>query len=308
MFPKQASTMAPQVDLLYLFLIAVGLFFSGAIFIAVAFFAVRYRRRSDDDAPKAIAGNHILEATWIVLPLALVMVMFAWGAVLYFKMSTPPADAMEIFVVGKQWMWKIQHPEGKREINQLHVPVGYPVKLTMTSEDVLHSFFVPAFRMKMDVVPGRYTTAWFNATKIGTYRLFCAEYCGTQHSGMIGKVTVMSPTDYEVWLSGGDASEIPMHVRGEKIFQKLRCDTCHFAGDSQLGPKLHEIFGSTVALEGGRTVVVDDDYIRESILEPTAKVVAGYSPVMPTYEGQINQEQLMEVIAYIRSLTEQESE
>jgi cytochrome c oxidase subunit 2 len=236
------------------------------------------------------------------------MIMFAWGASLYFRFSTAPSHALSLYVVGKQWMWKIQHPEGRREINELHVPVGQPVKLTMTSEDVIHSFFVPAFRMKMDVVPGRYTTTWFEATKAGEYHLFCTEYCGTEHSRMIGRVVVMEPVEYEQWLSGGNGAarapgEAP-EVAGARLFQEQRCMTCHGGpiGGMVLGPPLAGLFGTPVKLRNGETVIADESYIRESILNPTAKLVAGYQPLMPTYQGQISEEGVLQLIAYIRSL------
>jgi cytochrome c oxidase subunit 2 len=227
--------------------------------------------------------------------------MFAWGASLYFHLSYPPANALNLYVVGKQWMWKIQHPEGRREINELHVPVGQPIKLTMTSEDVIHSFFVPAFRTKMDVVPGRYTTLWFEATKAGEYHLFCAEYCGTSHSLMIGRVVVMEPVQYQEWLSGGSSQE-PLTVAGERLFQQLGCDTCHRADSRARGPVLEGLFGKSVQLQGGQTVIADEAYIRESILNPNAKLVTGYQPLMPTFQGLVSEEGILQILAYIKSL------
>jgi len=300
-FPEQASTFAAKTDFLYLFLIGLSAFFIILIFTLVVGFVIRYRRTKENPIAAPTTGHLQLEIFWSVVPLVIVMGLFFWGSFLYFKMVMPPDDAMEMFVVGKQWMWKIQHPEGRREINELHVPVGKPVKLTMSSEDVIHSFYLPAFRVKQDVVPGRFTSMWFEATKIGTYRLFCAEYCGTEHSRMIGKLVVMAPSDYENWLSGKDAFE-PMHVRGKKIFEKFRCDTCHVAGSAVQGPLLEDLFGSRVQLRNGKTVIADENYIRESILNPNAKMVDGYDPVMPTYEGQLSVEEVMEVLAYIKSI------
>ena len=307
LLPEQASTFAERLDALYYFLIAVSVFFSLLIFFLVITFAVKYRRRSDDERPLPITGDLRLEMLWTIIPLCLVMVMFTWGANLYFTMSSPPAEAMEILVVAKQWMWKFQHQQGQREINELHVPVGQPIKLTMASEDVIHSFYVPAFRIKMDVIPGRYTTTWFEATKTGDYHLFCAEYCGTTHSGMGGRVIAMKPTRYQQWLSGGVTGESPV-VAGERLFQQLGCDTCHLAVSGARGPALDRLFGKPVQLRSGETVIVDETYIRESILSPNAKIVSGYQPIMPTFKGLISEEGLLEVIAYIRSLgTEQKT-
>jgi len=227
--------------------------------------------------------------------------MFVWGASVYFTITRPPDDAMQIYVMGKQWTWKLQHPEGQREIDELHLPLNRAVKLTMASEDVIHSFYVPAFRVKADLVPGRYTSTWFKPDKVGTYHLFCAEYCGTKHSGMIGSIIVMEPSAYQVWLSGG-SSEGPLSARGEKLFQSLACNTCHRADGKGRGPSLAGIYGRPVALQTGQQVMVDEPYIRESILNPTAKVVEGYQPVMPTFQGLISEEGLMQIIAYIKSL------
>jgi cytochrome c oxidase subunit 2 len=302
LIPEQASTIAEGVDLLYYFLSAVSAFFSVLIFAVIFYFAIRYRRRSETEIPKPIHGSTALEILWSAIPFCIVMVMFGWGASLYFKNSRAPEGAMTINVVGKQWMWKLQHPEGQREINELHVPVGRAVRLVMTSEDVIHSFYVPAFRTKMDVLPGRYTTAWFEATKTGEFHLFCAEYCGNEHSRMIGKVIVMEPVAYEEWLSGAAAGE-SMAAVGERLFTELRCDSCHSPDGSGRGPSLGDVFGHTVALESGQTVIADEAYVRESILNPRAKFTAGFRPVMPTFQGQITEEQLLQLIAYIRSLS-----
>jgi cytochrome c oxidase subunit 2 len=305
LFPDQASTVAGRVDALYYYLLGVSIFFSVLIFLLVFYFAVKYRRRDPDYVPPAIHGSTRLEVFWSVVPLALAMVMFGWGAKLYFEMQRPPAETLDLQVVGKQWMWKIQHPQGPREINELHVPVGVPVKLTMISEDVIHSFYIPAFRIKMDVLPGRYTTLWFEATKTGEYHLFCAEYCGTQHSGMIGRVVVMEPLDYQNWLAGGPPAE-SLEAAGERLFSQMQCNTCHFSGPGARGPVLEGVFGAPVRLADGRTVTADENYVRESILNPAAKVVAGYRPVMPTYAGQLSEEQVLQLVAYIKSLGKQE--
>ncbi len=304
LWPEQASTLASRVDNIYLFLVAVSVFFTALIFFLIYLFAVKYRRKSEDDVPKEISGLLQLELVWSIIPLILVLIVFVWGATIYFDSYTPPADAMEIYVVGKQWMWHIQHPTGEREINELHVPTGQAVKLTMTSEDVIHSFYVPAFRTKKDVVPGRYSTMWFKAIKPGEYHLFCAEYCGTKHSEMIGKVVVMTPADYQNWLAGGPASE-PMEVTGEKKFQQLACHTCHTDKPNARGPSLVGVFGESVLLKGGRSVIADEDYIRESILNPKAKITAGYQPVMPTFKGQISEVGLLQITAYLKSLAKE---
>src|SRR5512145_1128132 len=252
-FPQQASVQAGQVDGVYFFLVAVTAFFSLLIATLVAVFAVKYRRRHANEVGVAIHGSLALEMLWTIIPLGIVMVMFAWGAKVFFDAYRVPAGAMEVFVVGKQWMWKIQHMDGQREINELHVPVGRPVKLIMGSEDVIHSFFIPAFRVKADVIPGRYNTLWFQATKPGRYHLFCAEYCGTKHSGMIGSVVAMTPDDFQAWLSGGPA-EGTLAQQGEKLFTDLVCITCHAPGTGQRGPELAGVFGSTVRLANGEQV------------------------------------------------------
>ncbi len=301
LFPEQASTFAERVDALYYYLLSVSGFFVLLIFALIFLFAIKYRRRSEDEQPRPILGSIPLEVIWIAIPFILVMVMFGWGASLYFTAFSPPADALEIFVVGKQWMWKVQHPEGRREINELHVPIGYPVKLTMTSQDVIHSFYVPAFRIKMDAVPGRYTSTWFQASKTGTFHLFCAEYCGTAHAGMGGQVVVMKPSEYEQWLRTG-APEEPLAAAGERLFQQLGCSGCHSPNSTVRAPPLEGIYGKPMPLQSGHVVTADESYIRDSILLPQKDVVAGYAPVMPTFQGRISEEELMQIIAYIRSL------
>jgi len=307
LFPEQASTMAGRVDALFFFLIGVAVFFVSLIFFLVVFFAVKYRRRSEDERPMPITGNLALEIFWIVVPLGLTMVMFIWGALLFFDTYHPPKNAVEINVVAKQWMWKAQHPQGQREINELHVPVGQAIKLMLTSEDVIHDFFVPAFRIKKDVLPGRYTTMWFQATKPGAYHLFCAQYCGTQHSGRIGRSVVMEPADYVRWLGGG-ATGVSMTEAGEKLFQRLGCSTCHRPDGTGQGPSLVGLFGKPVELQGGKTVTADENYIRESILDPRAKITARYQPVMPIFKGLVSEEGILQLIAYIKSLERQERE
>ncbi len=300
LLPEQASSLAGQVDSLYLWLVGISVFFSLLIAALILVFAVRYRRRAPREVGSRFDSSLLLEVTWSVIPLLIVLGTFFWGAKLYFGMFRPPADAVEYFVTGKQWMWKIQHPTGQREINQLHVPIGVPIKLTMTSEDVIHSFFVPAFRVKADVLPGRYTTLWFKATEKGTYHLFCTEYCGAEHSKMIGQVVVMDREEYQAWLAGG-ATGVSMAAAGEQLFTQLACSTCHKADATGRGPVLVGVFGSQVRLANGSTLIADENYLRESILNPMARVVYGYQPVMPTYQGQLSEEGLLQLISYLKT-------
>ena len=296
--------MANNVDALFIFLLVVSGLMTLLIFTMVIYFAVRYRRQPGRQAEQ-IDGSHALEITWSVIPFCVFMTFFMWGALIYFKERTPPSDSAEVYTVAKQWMWKFEHMEGQREINELHVPAGRNVKMIMTSQDVIHSFFVPAFRIKQDVLPGRYTVAWFHATKPGTYHLFCAEYCGTMHSGMVGSVVVMEPKDYETWMSGGGNQ--PLASTEEKLFSELGCVTCHRTDTQGRGPNLVGVFGKPVLLEDGRTVTADENYVRESILQPEAKIVKGFKPVMPTFQGQISDEQLNALVAYVKSLNQQSS-
>jgi cytochrome c oxidase subunit 2 len=305
LFPDVASNFAGDVDALYFFLVALSVFFTVLIFGGCAYFAVKYRRKHAAEVPPHLHDSMALEIVWSVIPFFLTMIMFAWGAVLFFRAYNPPKGAMEMYAVGKQWMWKTQHPEGHREINELHVPVGRPVKMTMTSEDVIHSFYIPAFRIKKDVVPGAYSTMWFQPTKVGKYHLFCAEYCGNQHSGMIGWVHVMEPADYEAWLAGIQRGE-SMAQAGERLFGRLGCASCHKEDNTGRCPTLKEVFNKPVLLQNGQRVIVDESYLRESILKPNAKLVAGYQNVeMPTFQGQVSEDGILQIIAYIKSLTKQ---
>ena len=303
LWPTGASSHALGVDLLYILLVVISAVMTLGIAATIAVFGMKYRRRHGREAQQ-IEGSLILEIAWSIIPLGIFFVIFAWGAVIYFQMRTPPRDAAEIYVVGKQWMWKIQHIEGQREVNELHVPVDRDVKLIMTSQDVIHSFFVPEFRVKQDVVPGRYTTLWFRATKTGTYHLLCTQFCGTQHSGMIGDVVVMNPTDYQSWMSGGTVTG-SLAQNGQTLFQQLGCSTCHRFDVQGRGPNLIGAFGKPVQLQDGRTVTVDENYVRESILVPTAKVVSGFQPIMPPFQGQVSEEQLTALVAYVKSLSQQ---
>ncbi|MCU1228174.1 MAG: cytochrome c oxidase, subunit [Acidobacteria bacterium] len=301
LFPEAASTMAHQVDALYAFLTVICGTVSILVFILIIFLAIKYRRRPDNQLAQDQEPPALLEAAWIIIPFIIFMVMFVWGAWVYFRLSRVPDNAIDVYATGRQWMWKFQHPTGQREINTLHVPVGRPVRITMASEDVIHSLYFPAFRTKADVLPNRYRTIWFEATKTGRFHIFCAEYCGTMHSGMIGWVEVMKDTDYQRWLAGG--SEGSMASQGEKLFQKYACNTCHTNDATGRGPVLAGLYNTTVALTDNSMVKADDNYIRESILTPQSKVVRGFAPVMPTFQGQVNEEDLLKLLAYVKSLS-----
>ncbi len=307
--PESASTFAggwTGIDALYFYLVALTVFFTVAISLVIIGFAVVFRRKAGDDhIPEHIEGSLFLETFWSAVPFLISMSIFGWGLVLYYKQWRPPANTMEMYVVGKQWMWKFQHPTGQREINELHVPINRKIRLTMTTEDVLHDLFFPEFRTKADVVPGRYTQLWFEATKIGTFNIFCAEYCGTNHSVMGGRVIVMQQDDYDRWLSGNLNAQSPVDAGKELFTNKLGCASCHKDdGTGGRGAALKGIFGKPVRLNGGGTVAAaDDNYLRESILNPGAKLVEGYPAIMPTFQGQVTEDQLLQLIAYIKSLS-----
>jgi cytochrome c oxidase subunit 2 len=299
LFPARASTMAGHVDALYFALVAITAFFTILISALILYFAIRYRKERSPQATQ-IHGSTALELLWTGIPLGIVMIIFVWSSVIFFMQTRPPKGAMEVYAVGKQWMWKFQHTEGQREINELHVPKGRDVRMVMTSQDVIHSFYVPAFRIKADVLPGRYTSTWFHATEVGRYHLFCAEYCGTQHSGMVGEVIVMEPSDYDRWAAGGvDGS---LASAGEKSFQQYGCSMCHRADAAGRGPNLIGVFGRPVLLDDGRTVTADESYIRESILNPGTKIVSGFKNIMPTFQGQLSEEEVIGLVAYVKAL------
>jgi cytochrome c oxidase subunit II len=301
-FPDQASTFSRDVDALYFFILVVTSFFALVVAVAVIYLGVRYRRTHEGQIGARIEGNLPLELLWSVIPTIIAMVMFGWGASVFFHLRRPPAEAMHIYAVGKQWMWKFQHLEGQREINELHIPAGRPIKVTIASEDVLHSLYFPAFRTKMDAIPGRYTELWFEASQPGRYHIFCAEYCGTSHSGMIGWVTVMEPAQYQAWLAGG-GMEGSLAQRGAKLFQELACVTCHLDSGQGRGPSLKDIVGTTVELQDGSKAVVDEAYLRESILTSQAKLVKGFQPLMPTFQGLMSEEGLSALIEHVKSLS-----
>lgn len=303
LIPDSASTLSGEVDALYFYISGVTVFFTLLIALAVVFFVIRYRRRNAFEIPRPIEGSTKLETLWSVIPLLIALTFFAWGAKIYFAQYRPIQNAMEIHVVGKQWMWKFQHQTGQREINELHVPVGRRVKLIMTTEDVIHSLFFPAFRTKVDVVPGRYTSQWFEATKPGRYHFFCAEFCGMNHSGMRGYIEVMEPKDFDNWLSG-NANQTSPAAAGHALFETLGCASCHGAnGEGGRGPALLGVYGNNVVLSNGPTVRADEGYLRESIVNPQAKIVNGFNPIMPSFQGQVTEEQLLTLVAYMKSLS-----
>ncbi len=304
-YPEQASNFAPSVDSLMTFLILVSVGFSFLITAAIVIFFFKFHRKSKNEIGVPMHGDLRLEATWIVIPALLALAMFSWGAVVYVDYRHAPQDTLDIYVIGKQWMWKIQQPNGRREINELHVPSGRDIKLILASEDVIHDFFVPAFRVKMDVVPGHYNTMWFRPTKPGRYHFFCSQYCGTNHAVMGGWVTVMDPSDYAAWLSGSTGEDVNPVVAGEKLFVEKACATCHLGNGTGRAPSLNGVYDGTVRLADGSTVTADDAYIRESILNPPAKIVAGYQPLMPAFQGQLTEEQILSLTAYIKSLQSQ---
>jgi len=310
---QQASSVAADIDLLTVGITVVAVVFSVAIFVAIAFLSYRYRRGSKVDRSRPPQYNHLIEILWTGIPLLIVMGIFLWATTLYFKVVKVPADAMEIHVVGKQWMWKLQHPSGRWENNTLHVPVGRPVVLTMTSEDVIHSFYVPEFRLKQDVIPGQFTQLWFTPTKTGTFHLFCAEFCGTLHSTMGGSVIVMEPSDYERWLTEGNVQETVSAV-GQQLFRRHGCSGCHGANSSVRAPMLEGIYGRPVAVQVAKagvplgqtqatTMIADTRYIHDAIVLPEKEVAAGFRPIMPTYKNRLSETEVFQLIAYIKSLS-----
>jgi cytochrome c oxidase subunit II len=301
-WPDSASSVSGEVNFFFILMVVLCTSVAVAIASFLIYSAIRYRRRHNDEMGRPTRYVVSVEVAWTVVPFILFMGMFAWGSKLYFDIERPPDNAIPMYAIGKQWMWKVQHPEGQREINELHIPVGRPVKLTMISQDVIHSFFIPAFRTKQDVLPGRYTTTWFEATQPGKYHLFCAEYCGTKHSGMIGWIYAMAPNDYQTWLTQG-AAEGSLASQGEKYFHQFGCANCHHFESQGRAPNLRDLYGRRVEITGGPTVVADESYIRESILDPNAKVVYGFRPnVMPNFTGQLNEQQLLALISYVKAL------
>jgi cytochrome c oxidase subunit II len=304
LFPDQAAETAWEVDSVAFYEFAVAAFFTALIFLFIVTLATRYRRGAKVSRTDPPLHSRVMEVLWIGVPFLLETVMFIWAAFLFHRMYKPPGDAMEVYVVGKQWMWKTQHYEGRSEINELHVPLGQAVKLTMTSEDVIHSFYIPAFRIKQDVLPGRYTTMWFRPTKVGRYHLFCAEYCGTNHSGMVGSVEVMEPSEFQQWLTRAGTGP-SMAEQGERLFVQYHCAGCHRGSQVVNAPRLEGVYGRPVPIQRGNDVtftLADERYIRDSILEPRKEVVAGYQPLMPSFREQITEPDLLKILAYIKSI------
>ena len=300
LFPPEASKIAPQMDALYFFIVLVSLVGLTIVVLLVTSFSILYSKKRHPVAVQ-IEGSTLLEATWTIIPLGLFLVMFVWGALIYFRVYTPPANAMNIYVVGKQWMWKAEHPGGQHEINALHVPINRPIQLTLISQDVFHSFSIPAFRVKREAIPGRYTSVWFEATTPGTYHLFCTQYCGTEHSHMIGEVVVLTPDDYKKWLASS-TSGASLAQNGERLFASLSCTACHNTRPDARGPNLANVYGAKLRLANGQTVTADDAYLREAILSPSQHITQGYAPIMPTYQGQISEDGVIALVEYIKNL------
>ena len=300
-----ASSIAGDTDALFLAMLLLCGTVAFVLLVLVIVFSVRYRRGSSVERGKPVRRLTWLEVTWTLVPLGLFVVIYAWAAHEFMQLYRPPPQALPVDVVAKQWMWKLQHRNGRREINELHVPLGQPVRLVMTSQDVIHSFFVPAFRLKQDVLPGRYTTLSFTATRLGEFHLFCAEYCGSQHSQMTGRIVVMQPAEFSRWAAAGP-HQPGLAQYGFALFRQLGCSGCHDARSTVHAPLLDGIAGRTVHLQDGRTLVADDTYLRDSILEPHKDVVAGFAPVMPSFAGQVSEEDIQALIAYLHSTGEKE--
>ena len=304
--PEVASNLASKVDAVIWFITVISLVFFILISIFLVYFAIRYRKRQENEETPYITGSHVLETIWTIIPSILLIVIFVYGFVVYKDMRTPPEDSLEVTVIGRQWLWQFKYNNGKTTLNELYIPEGRPIKLVMTSEDVLHSFFVPAFRVKQDLVGGMYTYLWFTPTKNGTYELFCAEYCGTGHSAMLGKVIVMSPQEYEKWEKGEEekaVASLPPAELGKQLYTQRGCNACHsIDGSSLVGPTWKGLYGHEVVLQDGTKVTADENYIREAILEPQAKMVKGFGPVMPSFKGVISDDEISDLIAYIKTL------
>jgi len=300
-FPPEASTIAPYADALYFALIGLTVVALVLVGGMVVFFSIRYSKTRHPEAVQ-IEGSTLLEATWTLIPLGVFLVFFVWGALLYFRIYNPPPNSMNVYVVGKQWMWKVEHPGGQHEINTLHIPVGMPIQVTLISQDVFHSFSIPAFRVKREAIPGRYTTVYFEATTPGKYHLFCTQYCGTDHSAMGGWVYVLPRDQYREWAAG-NTSGASLAQNGERLFMVMGCNTCHAGNAQARGPNLYGLYNSRIRMTDGSTMIANDAYLREKILNPSLHVPAGYVPIMPTYQGQINEEGLIDLVEYIKSLS-----
>lgn len=303
LFPTEASKVAQQTDYLYWGLLCFSATVVLIVFVPMIYFLFKYRRGKKADRRPVKLPEMKIEITWTVIPTILFVGLFAWGANIYWTIERPPRDAMDINVVGKQWMWKIQHPEGNREIDELHVPIDRVVKLTLASQDVIHSFFLPEFRVKQDVVPGRYTYLWFKADRLGTFHLFCSEYCGTYHAAMRGSVIVMTQAAYQHWLMKGNPGST-LAQDGEKLFREYGCSGCHVNSTTIHAPPLDGVYGRPVPLADGDIVTADEGYIRDSILLPAKQIVAGYTNDMPSFQGRLSEDDLLALIAYIKNISD----
>ena len=300
-WPARAGAYAGQLDFLFICLLVLAFLTAGLVIFLLVLFAAKYRHTSTAPRDEPTKKTWRWEVGWTTVSLLIFVGLAVWGASFYLRLYNPPADALQIFIVGKQWMWKAQHPGGQREINELHVPAGQDVRLVMASEDVIHSFFVPALRIKHDVVPGRYETMWFRGDKPGRYHLFCAEYCGTDHAHMGGWLIVLQPRDYADWLRAQGGRQT-LAAQGQELFRRYGCSGCHEPGGTVRAPNLNGIYGSPVPLSDGSVVIADARYVRDSILDPNAQVAAGYAPVMPAFAGQVSEDDLAKLVAYIQSL------
>ncbi len=300
LFPPEASQLAAQSDALFFFLVLISLVGLTVVVLLIVGFSILYNRKRHPKAEQ-IEGSTLLETTWTIIPLGLFLIVFVWGALIYFRVYTPPENAMNIYVVGKQWMWKAEHPGGQHEIDALHIPAGVPIQLTLISQDVFHSFSIPAFRVKREVIPGRYTSVWFQPTQVGTYHLFCSQYCGTDHSQMLGSIYVMTPEDYRKWLQTSTSGQ-SLAQNGERLFASLSCNACHNTRPDARGPNLVGVYGSQLTLASGETVTADEAYLRQAILDPAQHVTQGFAPIMPTYQGQVSEDGVIALVEYIRNL------
>ncbi len=305
--PEGASSASASVDRMFGLIFWISVFFFALIVAVMIFFVIKYRRRGDDDSVEESPNDHLgLELTWSIIPLILVCIIFYMGFKSYMELSVIPKDAYEVLVTAQKWSWKFTYPNGYED-KDLHVPAGKSIRLVMRSEDVIHAVYIPAFRIKKDVVPGRYTKAWFMAPKTGEYDLVCAEYCGTSHSDMRAKVIVKNQAEFDTWLelAGGFLDKLPPAEAGKRVSEIQGCVQCHTEdGTRKIGPSYLGLFGSTRTLKDGTTALVDEDYIRESILDPFAKIAEGYDPVMPTFQGRISDQEITVIIAYLKSLSE----
>lgn len=301
-WPTSAATTATTIDSIFIGELAFSVFICFVVYLLILLFSFRYRSGSDADRSHRTRKSWHWEIAWTSATLIGFLVLFVWGAGAYVWLYQPPPTGDEIFIVGKQWMWKIQHPEGQREINELHVPMGRRIRLVLTSQDVIHSFFIPAFRVKHDVVPGQYETMWFDATEKGEFRIECTQFCGTDHAGMVGNVYVMDPPDYERWLTSQGPLE-SLARQGEALFRSLGCSGCHGPNSTVHAPSLAGLYGRPVQLEGGRSRIADDRYIHDCIMLPRSERVAGYPPIMPSFAGQIGEEDVLKLVSYIKSLS-----